>query len=229
MNNRLSYGVLINGAGGKMGQALIRLIHQQPQLGLRVAATRNATESVTADFDIVLDFSTPQGAQEAFALAQSHRKPFLTGTTNLPETLVQQMQQETKIPVFFAPNVSLSVYFFTQLAQEAARMYRGYGIHLHEIHHIHKKDAPSGTAKKLAEAVCLPTNEVTYERIGETVGTHNVRFSSPLDEVSLTHKALNRDLFAQSALEIAQWLVTCPAGFYTMSDYAKFKLKEVHS
>ena len=83
MNNRLSYGVLINGAGGKMGQALIRLIHQQPQLGLRVAATRNAAGPVTADFDIVLDFSTPQGAQEAFSLAQSHRKPFLTGTTNL--------------------------------------------------------------------------------------------------------------------------------------------------
>ena len=98
MNNRLSYGVLINGAGGKMGQALIRLIHQQPQLGLRVAATRNAAGPVTADFDIVLDFSTPQGAQEAFALAQSHRKPFLTGTTNLPETLVQQMQQDTTGP-----------------------------------------------------------------------------------------------------------------------------------
>lgn len=229
MKKQPPYGVLINGAGGKMGQALIRLIHGQPHLGLTVAATRQAAEQVTADFDIIIDFSTPQGAQEAFALAQSRKKPFLTGTTNLPETFVQQMQQGTNIPVFFAPNVSLSVYFFTQLAQEAARMYRGYGIHLHEIHHVHKKDAPSGTAKKLAEAVHLPTEQVTYERIGETVGTHSVQFVSPLDEISLTHKALNRDLFAQSALEIAQWLVTCPAGFYTMSDYAKFKLKEVHS
>ena len=105
-------------------------------------------------------------------------------------------------------------------------MYKGYEVHLHEIHHVHKKDAPSGTAKKLAEAVNIPAKQVTYERIGETVGTHEVKFDSPFDEISLTHKALNRDLFAKSALEIASWLVTCPQGFYTMSDYAKFKLKE---
>jgi len=218
--------VLINGAHGKMGRALIRLIQEQPQLGLTVAATRSAGENVSADFDIIIDFSTPQGAQEAFALAKQHRKPFLTGTTNLPEMFLFQMQQEEKIPVFFAPNVSLSVYFFTELARRAAQMYKGYDVHLHEIHHIHKKDAPSGTAKKLAEAVNLPTQQVTYERVGETVGTHQVQFASPLDEISLTHKALNRDLFAQSALEIAVWLLTCRRGFYTMSDYAKFKLKE---
>ena len=218
--------VLINGAKGKMGQALIRLIQANPQLGLAVAATREAGQNVTADFDIVIDFSTPQGAQESFALAKQRRKAFLTGTTNLPEVFLFQMQQEEKIPVFFAPNVSLSVYFFTELARRAAQMYAGYHTHLHEIHHIHKKDAPSGTAKKLAEAVNVPAAQVTYERIGETVGTHEEKFNSPFDEISLTHKALNRDLFALSALEIAAWLVTCRAGFYTMSDYAKFKLKE---
>ena len=219
--------VLINGAQGKMGQALIRLINELPQLGLTVAATRQAGQEVTADFDIIIDFSTPQGAQEAFALAKQRRKAFLTGTTNLPEVFLFQMQQEEKIPVFFAPNVSLSVYFFTQLAQQAAQMYNGYGVHLHEIHHVHKKDAPSGTAKRLAEIVSLPAEKVTYERVGETVGTHAIKFNSPFDEISLTHKALNRDLFAKSALEIASWLVTCPGGFYTMSDYAKFKLKEL--
>lgn len=218
--------VLINGANGKMGQALIRLIKEYPQLGLTVAATRNAGQEVKEDFDIIIDFSTPQGAQEAFALAKHRRKPFLTGTTNLPEMFLFQMQQEEKIPVFFAPNVSLSVYFFTELARQAAQMYKGYELHLHEIHHIHKKDAPSGTAKKIAEAVNFPAEQVTYERIGETVGTHEVKFTSPFDEISLTHQALNRDLFAKSALEIAAWLVTCGAGFYTMSDYAKFKLKE---
>lgn len=218
--------VLINGAGGKMGRALVRLIQELPSLGLTVAATRNAGQEVKEDFDIIIDFSTPQGAQEAFALAKQRRKPFLTGTTNLAEMFLFQMQQEEKIPVFFAPNVSLSVYFFTELAHQAARMYTGYDVRLHEIHHVHKKDAPSGTAKNLADAVNVPATQVTYERIGETVGTHEVKFNSPFDEISLTHKALNRDLFAQSALEIAGWLATCPAGFYTMSDYAKFKLKE---
>ena len=218
--------VLINGANGKMGQALARLISQHPQLGLVVCATREAGQNITEDFDIIIDFSTPQGAQEAFVLAKNCHKPFLTGTTNLPETFLFQMQQEEKIPVFFAPNVSLSVYFFTELVKQAASMYKGYAVHLHEIHHIHKKDAPSGTAKKLAEAINFPPGKITYAREGETVGTHEVRFSTPFDEISLTHQAINRDLFAMSALEIAQWLLTCEKGFYTMSDYAKFKLKE---
>ena len=219
--------VLINGASGKMGQALLRLLQAQPQLGLTLAGTREAGQNPsTTDLDIIIDFSTPQGAQEAFSLAKHHHKAFLTGTTNLPEMFLFQMQQEEKIPVFFAPNVSLSVYFFTTLAQQAALMYKGYSVKLHEIHHVHKKDAPSGTAKKIAEAIHFPTNQVTYAREGETVGTHEVQFSAPFDEITLTHKATNRDLFAQSALEIAQWLLTCRKGFYTMSDYAKFKLKE---
>ena len=204
---------------------MVRLIKEQPQLGLTLAAVRGAGQTVTDDFDLIIDFSTPQGAQEAFALAKQHRTPFLTGTTNLPETFLFQMQQEEKIPVFFAPNVSLSVYFFTQLARQAGIMYKNYHIRLHEIHHIHKKDAPSGTAKKLADVVNFPIEKITYEREGETVGTHEIKFDGPLDEISLTHKALNRDLFAQSALEIARWLADCRKGFYTMSDYAKFKLK----
>ena len=218
--------VLINGADGKMGRALIRLIETQPELGLSVSVKRETGQTVTGDFDIVIDFSTPQGAQEAFALAKHYHKPFLTGTTNLPEFFLFQMQQEEKIPVFYAPNVSLSVFFFNELVRQAARMYNGYAVHLHEIHHIHKKDAPSGTAKKLADTVNLPYEQVTYERIGETIGTHTTVFESPLDEITLTHRATNRDLFAASALHIACWLLACEKGFYTLSDYAKFKLKE---
>ena len=218
--------ILINGADGKMGRAMQRLIQENPQLNLTVAATRGAGQTVDADFDVVIDFSTPQGAAEAFSLAKARQKAFLTGTTNLPEEFLSQLKTEKSIPVFFAPNVSLSVYFFTELAKQAAAMYKNYRIRLHEIHHVHKKDAPSGTAKKLAEAVGVPAADVTYERIGETVGTHEVKLDTPFDEISLTHKALNRDLFALSALEIAAWLVTCEKGYYTMSDYAKFKLKE---
>lgn len=217
--------VLINGADGKMGRALVRLINQQPELGLQ-AVGRESGKPFPEDFDIIIDFSSPQGAQEAFAAAKHKHKPFLTGTTNLPETFLFQLQQEEKIPAFFAPNVSLSVYFFTELVRQAAKMYAGYNINMHEIHHVHKKDAPSGTAKKLADAAGLPYKEITYERTGETVGTHIVALDSVFDEITLTHKAVNRDLFAQSALLIALWLMKRTGGFYTMSDYAKFKLKE---
>lgn len=219
--------VLLNGAKGKMGQAIARLIAQNPQKNLVLSATRDAGQNtVTEPFDIVVDFSTPAGAQEAFLLAKKYKKPFLTGTTNLPEPFLFTLQSEEKIPVFFAPNVSLSVYFFTELIKQACKMYKGYQKALHEIHHVHKKDAPSGTAKRIAAEMDLPTEQVTYERIGETVGTHSATLTSALDEITLTHKATNRDLFAASVLDIATWLVKRQGGFYTMSDFAKFKLKE---
>ena len=219
--------ILLNGANWKMGQAIARLISENPQKNLVVSATRSAAQTdIQNPFDIVVDFSTPIGAQEAFLLAKKHKKPFLTGTTNLPEVFLFQLQSEEKIPVFFAPNVSLSVYFFTELIKQACKMYKGYQKALHEIHHVHKKDAPSGTAKRIAAEMELPTEQVTYERIGETVGTHSATLTSNLDEITLTHKATNRDLFAASVLDIAAWLVKRPSGFYTMSDFAKFKLKE---
>lgn len=219
--------VLLNGANGKMGHAIARLIKENPQKNLVISATRTAGQSDVKDpFDIVVDFSTPQGAQEAFLLAKKYKKPFLTGTTNLPEPFLFKLQSEEKIPVFFAPNVSLSVYFFTELVKQACNMYKDYAKALHEIHHVHKKDAPSGTAKRIAAEMDLPAEQVTYERIGETVGTHSATLSSALDEITLTHKATNRDLFAASVLDIAVWLVKRTGGFYTMSDFAKFKLKE---
>ncbi len=219
--------VLLNGANGKMGQAIARLTRENPQKNLVICATRDAGQTtITEPFDIVVDFSTPAGAQEAFLLAKQYKKPFLTGTTNLPEPFLFTLQSEEKIPVFFAPNVSLSVYFFTELVKQACKMYKGYAKALHEIHHVHKKDAPSGTAKRIAAEMDLPATQVTYERIGETVGTHSATLSGTLDEITLTHKATNRDLFAASVLDIAAWLVKRRGGFYTMSDFAKFKLKE---
>ena len=228
MKKQTQIRVLLNGAQGKMGRAIARLIAENPQKNLIVSTTREAGQTdVTEPFDVVVDFSTPQGAQEAFLLAKKHKKPFLTGTTNLPETFLFSLQSEEKIPVFFAPNVSLSVYFFTELVKQACHMYKGYQKALHEVHHVHKKDAPSGTAKRLAAEMNLPVEQVTYERMGETVGTHQATLTSDLDEITLTHKATNRDLFAASVLDIAAWLVKREGGFYTMSDFAKFKLKEL--
>ena len=227
MKKQKTIRVLLNGANGKMGQAITRLIAENPQKNLIVSAKRTAGQNdIKEPFDIVVDFSTSQGAQEAFLLAKKYKKPFLTGTTNLPEPFLFTLQSEEKIPVFFAPNVSLSVYFFTELIKQACKMYKGYTKALHEIHHVHKKDAPSGTAKRIAAEMDLPVEKVTYERLGETVGIHRATLLSNLDEITLTHKAVNRDLFAASVLDIAVWLVKREGGFYTMSDFAKFKLKE---
>lgn len=216
---------IINGAGGRMGQAIARIISSNPALGLEVSALREEGDKTQTPADVVIDFSSAQGAQEAFNLAKDLKAACLIGTTNLPECFLFQMQEEHKIPLFYAPNVSLSVYFFGELLKQASQMYAGYERALHEIHHVHKKDAPSGTAKKLAEAIELPLSKVSYERFGETVGTHILTLSSCHDKIMLKHEATDRDLFAASAVHIAAWLVHQPAGFYTMQDYARFILK----
>ncbi len=217
--------VIINGANGKMGQAIARIIAQTPQRGLEVAALREAGQQVTQKADLVIDFSSPQGAQEALSLAQEQKAACLIGTTNLPERFLFQMQEEHHIPLFYAPNVSLSVYFFGELLKKAAQMYKGYDMALHEIHHVHKKDAPSGTAKKLAESLGLPPQRISYERFGEVPGTHILTLLGGYDKIVLKHEALSRDLFADSAVQVAAWLVHQPAGFYTMQDFASFILK----
>ena len=218
--------VIINGANGKMGQAIARLIKENPRYGLRVAGGRNTGDGFDMDGDIIIDFSSPDGAQDAFNWAKSHKAACLIGTTNLPERFLFQMQEERKIPLFYAPNVSLSVYFFGELLKKACKLYTGYDKALHEIHHVQKKDAPSGTAKKLAELVDIPQEKISYERTGQVPGTHILSLSTAYDKITLRHEALNRDLFALSAVQIAAWLVKQPAGFYTMSDYAKTVLKQ---
>ena len=217
--------VIINGAQGKMGQAITRIIEQTPSLGLTVAGTREAGDGFAMKGDIIIDFSSPEGAQDAFHWAKQNKAACLIGTTNLPERFLFQMQEEHKIPLFYAPNVSLSVYFFGELLKKASQLYAGYEQTMHEIHHAQKKDAPSGTAKKLAELINLPQEKISYERVGQVPGTHSLSLSTQYDKITLTHEALNRDLFAASAAQIAAWLVKRPAGFYTISDYAKFILK----
>lgn len=217
--------IIINGANGKMGQALVRLVKDSPKLELEIAALREAGQQVNAKADIIIDFSTPQGAMEAFDLAKEMKAACLIGTTNLPERFLFQMQEEHKIPLFYSPNVSLSVYFFGQLLHKAVQMYAGYETALHEIHHVHKKDAPSGTAKRLADLIGFAQEDITYERTGEAAGTHLLTLTGRYDKITLCHEALSRDLFAASALSVAAWLATQPAGFYTMQDFAAYALK----
>jgi len=218
--------VILNGAKGKMGQAIARIIKANPQYNLEVTCGRKPGDGLDMPGDIIIDFSSPDGAQDAFNWAKQHKAACLIGTTNLPERFLFQMQEERKIPLFYAPNVSLSVYFFGELLKKANQLYSGYEIGLHEIHHAQKKDAPSGTAKKLAELIDFPQDKISYERIGTVPGTHMAAFSGKYDKITLKHEALDRDLFAASAVQIAAWLVTQPAGFYSMPDFARFVLKK---
>lgn len=215
--------VLINGANGKMGQFIKKIIEETPSLGLQVSALRDSGQISGGDFDMVIDFSLPQGAQEAFDIAKKHKAAFLTGTTALPAPFVETLKQEKDIAVFYSPNVSIGVFLFTQLMTQAVKCFEGYTPALHEIHHTQKKDAPSGTAKSMAAAINFSQQDITYERVGSVPGTHILKLTSPSkdEEIILEHKALDRKLFAVSAVKVAAWLAGKKPGFYDMKDFTE--------
>lgn len=209
--------VLVNGAKGKMGQLLCQILAQDNFEVL----TREIGDTTCPKADLIIDFSSPQGAEESYKIAKKLNVAFVCGTTNLPRGLVAAFEAEKQIPLFYAPNVSIGVALFKELLIEAKKMYKGYTLALHEIHHTQKKDAPSGTAKNLAAALDILQDQITYERIGQVPGTHTLTLTSPGkdEEIILTHKVLDRKMLAQSAVRVAVWLLKQKAGFYDMNKF----------
>ncbi|MDR0645966.1 MAG: hypothetical protein LBG46_03080 [Elusimicrobiota bacterium] len=214
---------LINGAKGKMGVAISKIIDENPAYNLQITALRDDGLNEGDGFDLIIDFSSPEGSKEAFELSQKHHAAFLSGTTNLPVNFIDELKAEKDIAVFYSPNVSIGVYLFTKLIKEASGLFKLYNREMHEVHHAQKKDAPSGTAKSLASAINFPIEKITYERIGAEPGTHGLKFASVHkdEEIILTHRALDRSLFAYSAIIIARWLVRQKPGFYDMDNFVQ--------
>lgn len=216
--------VLLNGADGKMGKMIAEIIRSNPNYGLEISIERTfENREVIGEFDIIIDYSSPEGVEEMFALAKQRGKAFFTGVTGLPTKMIAALRNEKSIPVFYATNASLGVYYFGKLARFAADLYNDYEIAMREIHHIHKKDAPSGTAKTLADLINFPKEKVESIREGEVVGTHEVIFSTDFEEIIISHRALNRKLFAESSVIEAAWLTKQKPGFYSVEDYVKSK------
>ena len=262
--------VALVGAAGRMGQALARCLHEQRVEGLALAAAvdhpdcaqqgadigalagigdRNIAitadlEAATSASDVFIDFSfhaaTAAHAQQASGWGQ----PLVIGTTGLTHEEQEQVREAAeKIPVVMAPNMSLGVNLLFGLAREAARTLKGkgYDVEIVERHHRRKKDAPSGTAIGLGEAVAEGldaqlddvavhgrhgmTGERTSQEIGfhavrggDIVGDHTVMFATDGEVLELSHRATSRDAFAVGALRAAAWVVAQPPGLYHMQD-----------
>lgn len=214
--------VFLNGASGQMGQLIAKNIALYEDMAIAGKKDKDVFEK-GEQFDIVMDFSLPEGAKEAFQIAKQNKAAFLCGTTNLPQGFIDVLKQEKEIPVFYSANVSIGVYLFGQILKEAVQKYQGYTLAMHEEHHAKKKDAPSGTAKSLASLIDFPQEKITYLRKGDLPGTHSLKITSSVgdEEIFLQHKALDRNLFASSAVKIARWLVNQKGGFYTMENFVK--------
>lgn len=237
--------VAILGAKGRMGQRLCALASTDQRFLLAAALLREGDSSIThralsdgsspitfesaaacqTPFDVLIDFSMENGTLSAIDLAVNRRAALLVGVTGLTaSTLTKIHDASAQIPVLIAPNTSLGV---AAVADVAARLTKKLGSQyrcgIFETHHIHKKDSPSGTAKRLAKSVRdgggnLPDDQIVALRGGDVIGEHTVRFAGPGEYIEITHRATSRDLFARGALTAAAWLCGKSPGRYTIED-----------
>jgi 4-hydroxy-tetrahydrodipicolinate reductase len=241
--------IIINGYKGRMGQALGACVPQHR--GLELAAKIDAGDDLAAVIgqgDVVIDFSSHAATVAVATLCAQHKKALVIGTTGQSDTETFEIRKLAKeIPMVWASNFSTGVNTLFWLTRKAAEILGpDFDLEVVEMHHRLKKDAPSGTAKSLAEILAavrkLHLNEAARHgragivgertqgeigvhsiRGGDVVGDHTVIFANTGERVELTHKASSRDTFANGALRAAAWVVKQKPGIYDMQDVLGLK------
>lgn len=208
------------GAGGRMGMAVRRAIEDAEGFELAGTLARGGNlGSLIARCDVVVDFSRPELlAVLAPACAEAGR-PLVSGTTGLDDSVRNALSGAAeRVPVVHAPNMSIGVNILLYLVEKTSEtLSPDWRASIEETHHVHKRDAPSGTALGLGAAIeRTRAVEYTVHREGEAVGHHVVRFDGPGERLALSHEALDRGIFAEGALRAARWVVSRPPGLYGM-------------
>jgi 4-hydroxy-tetrahydrodipicolinate reductase len=179
--------------------------------------------------DCVIDFTATSAVLENLSYIIKYKKRAVIGTTGLNAGQQKAVRQAaTKTAIVFSPNMSVGVNLLFRLVKMAASTLGGYKVTIEEAHHIHKKDAPSGTAKKIAQIINeegfnLKAEDIKAIREDEIVGDHKIVFENELDRIELFHHAKTRDIFAKGALVAAKWVMSKKTGLYSMEDVLGLK------
>ncbi|HEX9784113.1 MAG TPA: 4-hydroxy-tetrahydrodipicolinate reductase [Opitutaceae bacterium] len=243
----MELGISVIGAAGRMGHAVIAAIKER---GGRVAAQADAGDDLVAAIaagDIAIDFSFHAATCTIIEGAVSLGKALVIGTTghsNAERVQLEALARKTR--TVWAGNFSMGVNLLFHLVSRASRtLPEGYDVEIVEMHHRFKKDAPSGTAVRLAEVVRearrlgadsvvhgrggitgeRPSGQIGMHALrgGDVVGDHTVMFAALGERLELSHKASDRAIFARGAVHAAHWLVDQPNGLYDMQDVLGLK------
>jgi 4-hydroxy-tetrahydrodipicolinate reductase len=216
--------VIICGAKGRMGRTLVSCAHGDPELQLVGEVDQGDDLSkVIARADVVVDFSVREATAAVAKLAADHGKAIVIGTTGHGDAEKAAVRALAKvIPVVWSANFSTGVNALFWATQKVAEIVgNDWEAEVVETHHIAKKDAPSGTAKRLQEILKQVRGKEAPShalRIGDVVGDHTVTFGTLGERLELTHRASSRETFARGALRAAKWAVKQKAGLYDMQD-----------
>ena len=216
--------VLLIGAAGRMGQTVLNLAQNDPKIEITAQCDLgDSIEPAMKNCDVAIDFSQADSIEEICRAALQRGKSLVIGTTGYSQQQ-RRMIEETahSVPIVLASNFSVGVNVLFWLTQKAAELLGSdFNPEIVETHHKMKKDAPSGTAKTLAEILkAARHSEIPIESIreGDIVGDHTVIFGGPGERLELTHRAANRGIFALGALRAAKWIVDKPPTLYSMQD-----------
>ena len=259
--------VVVTGASGRMGGHNIRMVASQPDMvvvggtehagfpaGLDVgeaAGLKRLGVPVQADLaaalapgaHVVIDFTAPEASVRHAEICAERGVALVIGSTGFSKELRARVEAAARrIPVILSPNMSVGVNVLFALVAQAARVLgEAYDVEIVEMHHKRKKDAPSGTAMRLAEVAAealgrdagkdltfarhgiigeRPPREIGVQTLrgGDVVGDHTVFFVGDGERIELTHRATSRDQFARGAVRAARWVVGKPPGMYELAD-----------
>ncbi len=218
--------VLLVGAAGRMGKTIVDLAKGDPDVEIVAQCDLgDVIKPAMTKCDVAIDFSHPDATEGICRAALQDRRPLVIGTTGHPPEQRHTIEKAAKsLAIVFASNFSVGVNALFSLTRSAAEMLgREFDLEIIETHHRMKKDAPSGTAKTLAEVLRkarrideqIPIKSI---READVVGEHTVIFSGPDERLELFHKADSRTAFARGALRAARWVIGKSPGLYSMED-----------
>jgi len=249
--------VIISGIGGRMGGRILNVGKEDSELkivaglecpehplvdkeicaGIKVYSDLN---KIIDQLEVLIEFTNPEVTLEHLKIVSDAGRKMVIGTTGFSPEQEEEIKKLTQnIACVKAPNMSVGVNLLFSLVGEVANVLKDYDIEIVETHHNKKKDAPSGTAKKLAQIIAQSLNrdlekvgvygrkglmgvrkpeEIAIHalRAGDIVGEHTVVFAGNNERIELTHKAHSRDTFARGAIRAAKWIVNQPNGLYDM-------------
>ncbi|MCL2797723.1 MAG: 4-hydroxy-tetrahydrodipicolinate reductase [Firmicutes bacterium] len=242
--------LFIVGIDGKMGRTVCRRVAEQegfevaggfdiiPDMDFKVFTN---VDDINVDFDAVVDFSRPESIDTVAAIAEKFMCPAVIATTGHNEQQLTKIRAlAKKVPVFLSGNMSVGIHVMRKLVAEAVKnLWGGFDVEIIEKHHNQKTDAPSGTAKMLAETINAAADgkanflygrdpqsqkrkrgdvAIHAVRGGTIVGEHEVIFAGADETITVSHTALSRAIFADGAIRAAQFLLGKKPGFYEMKD-----------
>ena len=244
------------GASGRVGKLIIEDLKTVEDMALSVVYARRELDFsidpsvlVTSDMnsllnasEVVIDFSLPEACETLLEAAIKNPKPLVIGTTGLNTHQLNLLKEASlNMPILYATNMSLGVALLNKLVYQASKALEGFDIEIVEMHHRHKKDAPSGTALTLAESAAKGRDKNLDEvrvsgrdgnigerskdeiavmalRGGDIVGRHTVGFYNDGEFIELNHTATSRNTFSKGAIKAASWIVNQKNGLYSISD-----------